>query len=377
MLSKLALRNVKRQVGNYLIYFMTVSFTVAMLFAISNVIFSENLTAFILATDLKQGLIGAVVFICTIVAFVLSYATSFMLKLRKREFGTYLTLGMTRKNILTIFISETVIICIGALAIGIVLGLFIYQGLMALMMNLLEMEFAIASYTVKGLVLTICLVLGIFLLASVASAAYLKRVSIYNLLHGDKKVEKAVKHPWIWFVVTAIAFILMVVSVILFDVDLKNIVMTGESSWTMISLLVFAVSVIVFHVGLAKSLIYVLLKRKKMCAKGTNTFVLRQLSGSLSSNSLMMGCLAFLLTFTVIGANFSFLQKASQEEQLNNIYPYDIMYTNNTGTESESDNSIPSEKAEKIIEKYVEINNKYPFSVYTSGSSEFFEHIEK
>ena len=44
MLSKLALRNVKRQVGNYLIYFMTVSFTVAMLFAISNVIFSENLT---------------------------------------------------------------------------------------------------------------------------------------------------------------------------------------------------------------------------------------------------------------------------------------------------------------------------------------------
>ena len=75
MLSKLALRNVKRQVGNYLIYFMTVSFTVAMLFAISNVIFSENLTEFILLMDLKQGMIGAVVFICSIVAFVLSYAT--------------------------------------------------------------------------------------------------------------------------------------------------------------------------------------------------------------------------------------------------------------------------------------------------------------
>ena len=124
-------------------------------------------------------------------------------------------------------------ICVGALVVGMLLGLFIYQGLMALMMNLLEMEFSIASYSVKGIVLTVFLVLGIFLLASVASAIYLKRVSIYNLIHGDKKVEKTVKHPWIWFVVTAIALIAMVVSVILFDADLKNIVRTGHSSWMM------------------------------------------------------------------------------------------------------------------------------------------------
>lgn len=376
MLSKLALRNVKRQVGNYLIYFMTVSFTVAMLFAISNVIFSENLTAFIMLLDLKQGLFGAVVFICAVVAFVLSYATSFMLKLRKREFGTYLTLGMTRKNILTIFISETMLICIGALVSGMVLGLFIYQGLMALMMNLLEMEFSIAAYSVKGVVLTVCLVLGIFLLASIASAVYLKRVSIYNLIHGDKKVEKTVRHPWIWFVITGIALISMIVSVILFDADLKNIVRYGHSFWMMPAFFVFAVSVILFHMGLSKSLIYVLLRRKKMCANGTNTFVLRQLSGSLSSNSMMMGFLAFLLTFTVIGANFSFLQKASQEEQLNNIYPYDIMYTDNTGAETGEAGVISREQAEKIIEKYVHIQNRHPFCLYTSGSSEFYTQIE-
>lgn len=379
MLSKLALRNVKRQVGNYLIYFMTVSFTVAMLFAISNVIFSENLTEFILLMDLKQGMIGAVVFICSIVAFVLSYATSFMLKLRKREFGTYLTLGMTRKNILTIFISETMMICVGALVVGMLLGLFIYQGLMALMMNLLEMEFSIASYSVKGVVLTVFLVLGIFLLASVASAIYLKRVSIYNLIHGDKKVEKTVKHPWVWFVVTAIALIAMVVSVILFDADLKNIVRTGHYSWMMTALFVFAVSVIIFHVGLARSLVYVLLRRKRMCVRGTNLFVLRQLSGSLSSNSMMMGFLAFLLTFTVIGANFSFLQKASQEEQLNDIYPYDIMYTDNLGFESDGSEhtaGFSPDEAEKIIQNYVAIKNKFSFNVYTSGSSEFYTKIE-
>lgn len=376
MLSKLALRNVKRQVGNYLIYFITVSFTVAMLFAVSNVIFSENLNVFIMSFGLKQGLIGAVVFICAIVAFVLSYATSFMLKLRKREFGTYLTLGMTRRNILTIFISETMMICIGALVTGMVFGLFIYQGLMALMMNMLEMEFTIAAYSMKGVVLTVALVLGMFVLGSLASAVYLKRVSIYNLLHGDKKVEKTVKHPWFWFALTLVSLILMVGSIMFFDMDLKNVVKAGSTKWMMQSLGVFALSVIVFHTSLAKSLVYVLLGRKKLKSKGTNTFVLRQLSGSLSSNSMMIGALAFLLTFTVIGANFSFLQKATQEEQLNLAYPYDIMYAGNMESQQDSDIAPSRQQGEAIIEKYVKIKNRYPFSVYTSGTSEFYNHIE-
>lgn len=41
MFAKLAFRNVKRQVGNYLIYFITVSLTVALMFAVNSAIFSE------------------------------------------------------------------------------------------------------------------------------------------------------------------------------------------------------------------------------------------------------------------------------------------------------------------------------------------------
>lgn len=378
MLSKLALRNVKRQVGNYLIYFMTVSFTVSMLFAVSNIIFNDDLTKKFAVNppEFKTGLIAAVVMICIIVSFVLSYATSFMLKLRKREFGTYLTLGMTRKNILTIFISETILICLGALAIGLVLGLFIYQGLMAIMMNLLEMEFSIALYSVKGLVLTICLVIGVFTLASVASAYYLKKVTIYELIHGDKKVEKSIKHPKIWFVVTLISFILLVGSLWLFDSEIEAVVEKGSSaSGTMLLLIMFAAAVVFFHIGLARSVVYVLLNRKKLRSKSTNTFVLRQLSGTLGSNSVMLGFLAFLLTFTVIGANMSFIQKASQEAQLNSDYPYDIRYTQNIDSESENEstsNAIPAEKAEKIISKYVDIKSKFSYSVYTSNDNVFY-----
>lgn len=376
MLSKLALRNVKRQVGNYLIYFMTVVFTVAMLFSVSNIIFSENLMKFATSKEIRGALICVVVFICTIVAFVLSYATSFMLKLRKREFGTYLTLGMTRKNILVIFIAETTIICVGALGIGLVLGLFLYQGLTAVMMRLLEMEFSIAAYSVQGLILTVCLVLGIFLLASITSAIYLRRVSIYDLIHGDKKVEKTVKHPTTWLIVTILSLCLLIDSLIFFNRELDHVILDGASSGgIMTSVLVFAVSVILFHIGLAKSAVYLLLRQKKMCSRGTNTFVLRQLSGTLSTNSVMLGFLAFLLTFTIVGANLAFIQKATQEEQLNSTYPYDILYTHNIESDvsgPSGSEGIPVEQAERTIQNYTEIRSKYSYNVYTSGSSEFY-----
>lgn len=377
MLSKLALRNVKRQVGNYLIYFMTVSFTVAMLFAISNVIFSENLSRFTaISPDTKNGLIGVVVIISIIISFVLSYATSFMLKLRKREFGTYLTLGMTRKNILIIFISETMIIGVSALVIGLIIGLFLYQGLMVIMMNLLEMQFSIAAYSVKGVILTVGLVIGIFILASLFSAVYLMKVSIYDLIHASQKVERAVKHPIAWFVFTIISLIILISSLYLFNYETENVLLKGDTAGEMfLYIFIFAVSIIIFHIGLAKSIICILLKRKKFSNRGTNTFVFRQLSGTLNTNAIMMGFLAFLLAFAIIGSNIAFAQKATQETVINQACPFDIRYTGNENDdpgEKNSNTGIPADEAESIIQKYVKIENKYQCALYTTNENDFY-----
>ena len=122
---------------------------------------------------IRDMMVWFVAMIGVVVAFVLSYATSFMLKLRKREFGIYLTLGMSRRDICSIFIYETLFICLAALGIGLLCGIFLHQGLMALAMNLMKMEFTIAPYSKKGLCATISIVAGIFLMASVVSLRYL------------------------------------------------------------------------------------------------------------------------------------------------------------------------------------------------------------
>lgn len=375
MYFKLAFRNVKRQLGNYLIYFITVALTVALLFAVNNIIYSRNLAVFVdRGESAKTTLQIIVVMISMVVAFVLSYATSFLLKRRKREFGTYLTLGMTRRDLLTIFLAETLLICMIALGAGLAAGGFLFQGLMAVMMKLLEMRFAIAAYSAEGLSRTILLTVGIFLTASIASAAYLKSVSIYDLIHGEKKVEKGVRHPVCWFLLTFVSLAGMLTCGGLFFREMDK-VLSGGAKLEGAGILLggFLLSVVGFHAGLAKSMVALFLRMPGFRSRGSNTFVLRQLSGSLSANALMFGALALLMTFAVVGTNFSFIQKAGQEEALLSEYPYDIMYYSNKYERGEE---FPLEAAEAVIEKYAGIKKRIPYRIFETGRQDFYSRTK-
>lgn len=369
MFAKLAFRNVKRQLGNYLIYFITVSLTVALMFAFDSVIFEEQLLARAQTIDdLRTALILITVFISVIVAFVLGYATSFMLKLRKREFGTYLTLGMTRANIMCVFLLESLLLCVVSLVTGILLGLGLYQGLMAVVTNIMDVDFSFAAYSFKGLLLTVGLVLAIFVLSSAASAVYLKRVSIYNLIHGEKKTEKEVKRPALWCILAAVALVGIIVSIVIFSKGINSLSINGyyngELSKIVTSLAVFGVCIIVFHIGLSRGVIGLLMRTKKFKNRGTNIFTLRQLSGKLSSSSIMIGLLAFLISFAVIGSNASFLQQIQANAVLDRDYPFDV----SSMVRSHDTPSIPFDEAEQIVQKYSPVSSRVDYTVYTDSS---------
>lgn len=228
------------------------------------------------------------------------------------------------------------------------------------MMRLLEMQFALAPYTPGGVILTVVMVAGIFLLASVTSALYLKRARIYDLLHTAKH-KRDVRHPLLWLLVTLACLAGIISGLWFIGAEAERNVLNGEPFDAVLNaVLVMGLLIILFHIGLARSLIYALLKRKRMCSRGANTFVLRSLSGALGSNSMMLGCLAFLLAFAVVLVNFSFWQKAGQEAELDRSYPYDIWYTG----EAYFRTGIPASEAEEIIGAYGEIESRYTYRLY-------------
>lgn len=370
MFTRLALRNVRRQIRNYLIYFITVSITVALMFAVNNVIFSQQLLEYMAAgSPVRSALIAVTVFAVLVSAFVLGYATAFLLRFRKREFGTYLTMGMTRKNILLLFLLETLFLCVVALIIGILLGLFLYQGLMALVTALLEVEFSFSLCSVKGLLLTAVLSGAVFLLSAAASAGYLGTARIYRLIQGDQYTHHGNIHIRFWSAAAFLSLAALIGGCIGFSVFLDQMyhnTTTPNPVGIIISGIAAAAAIVLLHISLAKSIVGLLLKSSCLRCKGTAVFVLRQLSGQLSANAVMTGFLALLICGTVIGSLSCFIQRINVKAYLETYYPFDMVASNDMPEETAS---VDYTKLESIVSRYVSIRQRVPYTVYIADSS--------
>ena len=94
MLGKLAFRNVKRSVKDYLVYVLTMTFVTALMFAFNSILFSRDVQELFEVAGLMAAMVGiATFFIVLIVAWLINYMIRFMLEKRSQEFGIYLLLG--------------------------------------------------------------------------------------------------------------------------------------------------------------------------------------------------------------------------------------------------------------------------------------------
>ena len=205
MFAKLALRNVRRQIRSYLIYFVTVALSIALMFAVNNLSCSDRIRSLSeTSSDMRTMFTMGTVLSGLVTALVLSYAAGFMLKLRKKEFGMYLTLGMTRRNIRTLFVCETGLLSLLALLTGMGAGLVLFQLLAALFSSIMEIPFAVSAYSWEGILLTLAVSAGLFLLSTLASLRYLKKVTVSELLRAEA-AEQSEKHPVRWYCLAAAA----------------------------------------------------------------------------------------------------------------------------------------------------------------------------
>ena len=99
MLGKLSVRNAKRQAKDYIIYFITVIISVALMFSFNSIAVSEDISE--LSTYMKdfgKAILGISVIIIFVMAWLINYTMKFMLEKRSKEFGTYQILGIEKKD---------------------------------------------------------------------------------------------------------------------------------------------------------------------------------------------------------------------------------------------------------------------------------------
>lgn len=375
MFVKLALRNMKRQLGNYMIYFVTVMLSVALLFAVDNMIASPQITKITDSSDIKAVFVFVQVLSVLVTVFVLTLATGFLVKLRAKEFGLYLTVGMTRKNIITLFVLEELLLSVLALGAGILFGLFLYQGGMALLCGLMEIEVEFSGYSPSGFLVTVLVSLGMFAASSLGAAVYLRKTNLTALLSGTSSYKKT-KRPGLWcaFAVLSLAgFVLSGCGE--YRALARSMTDGSASSAPVMGYFVLLVLTCFFlHFCLAKGLFGVLGKNRRLCAVGTNQFLYRQLLHKSNVNAVLIGTLSVLFFGAVIFCNMGMTEKVSNQARLDQEFPFDIAYDSSYQV---SEEQIPIDKAEEIIGQYAVISEKIEYPVYTTGDNVLGKNFEE
>ena len=89
MLGKLAYRNTKRNIKDYLIYLITVTASFSLIFAFNLVANSDEIVKLCSSMDaFKNSLFAVNILITFVICFLINYTTKFMFEKRSKELGT-------------------------------------------------------------------------------------------------------------------------------------------------------------------------------------------------------------------------------------------------------------------------------------------------
>ena len=127
-LFKLAVRNVRRSVRDYAVYFLTLMLGVCIYYlfgAMDSQALVQGLSG--IQKDIIQNMVQMLSIVSVLVTIILAclviYANKYLVKRRKKELGLYMLLGMEKRKISMVLVLETTLIGILSLAVGLALGI--------------------------------------------------------------------------------------------------------------------------------------------------------------------------------------------------------------------------------------------------------------
>lgn len=189
----MAIKNLKKNFTFYLLYLLSVSFVLTIFFAFTS--FSMN--AVMLKKISTDGRVETMcnvisVFLMAFVIFYMAYSNRFFLHLRIKELGIYTLLGYRKATVLQLLILENIIVCTGALIIGIVFGGLLHKGIVATITTLLKLSIdntRIPFFNNNAIIKTTGFVMIVVIVLCLSNVKVLLRTSLLNLVRMKKSAE--------------------------------------------------------------------------------------------------------------------------------------------------------------------------------------------
>ncbi len=192
-LFNISLRNARRQAGDYLVYFVTVVLSAALIHAFNGLVFSQELLALSsFMESLPVFIIMTSILVICVMGWLIHYVTSFLLSRRSRELGTYILIGLENNQVARLFFLENLIAGAAALLLGLPLGGMIFQMMRAVILSLFHAPYTFSlALSPRALGLTFVYFTVIYLMALSRSRKRIRKLKIHDLIYFEKKNEKA------------------------------------------------------------------------------------------------------------------------------------------------------------------------------------------
>lgn len=361
MLFKLSLKNIRKSFKDYAIYFFTLILGVA-IFYVFNAI--ESQTVLLDATSSTAQIIklmtnmlsGVSVFVSFILGFLIIYASRFLIKRRNKEFGIYLTLGMSKRKISMILFIETIMIGLISLVIGLGIGIVLSQLMSILVANMFEADMTNFSFILSKNACIKCFIyFGImYLLVMVFNTINIGKCKLIDLLHGNKKSEKIkLKNPLLCTIIFIISASVLGFAYYMVTGGINTTLDSEDKIF--IPIIMGIVSTFFIFWSLSGLILKIVMKNKRLYYKELNSFTLRQISSKINTTvfSMTIICLMLFVTICVLSSSLSI--KNSMTANLEELSPVDIEITKMVSVETENE-AIVADKSLTIIET-LENNN--------------------
>lgn len=330
VLAKLAFANVRRSYKDFAIYFFTLLIGVAVFYAFNSITAQDAVLAF----DTSQGnmiellsylINGVSVFICVILAFLVVYASRYLIKRRNKEFAIYLLLGMPKGTLLRLTLVETLIVGLVSLVAGIGLGLLISQGLLYVTAFMFVVDIPGFTFFVAQdeLVKTVVVFLVIFALALFFNVGYVMKAKLIDLIQSERKNDTLKLRS------IPLSFCLFLVSCVVIGVSYyllsENGIVVNPTFGAATALV--CVGTLLFFYSLSGFLLRVIQSIKPLYYRGLNMFTLRQVASRINSSFVSMAviCMTLFLAITSVAGGVGI--SLSMQNSMASITHYDASVT--------------------------------------------------
>lgn len=363
MLFKISLKNIKKSIKDYAIYFFTLVLGVAIFYVFNSI---DSQTVMLNVTkrtyeiiDLMTNLLSGVsVFVSFILGFLIIYASRFLMKRRNKEFGVYLTLGMSKRKISLILFIETLLIGIVSLVVGLALGIFLSQFMSILVASLFEADMTrfkfvfSSSACIKSLIY-----FGImYLLVILFNTISVSKCKLIDLIYSNKKSEKVkIKNPILCIIIFIISSCMLGYAYYLVTGGVEKLT---NFNMIFIPITLGLISTFFIFWSLSGLILKITMSIKNIYYKDLNCFTLRQISSKVNTTVFSMTIISIMLFITICVLSSSLSLKNSMTVNLNSLAPVDIeiIKSRNLGYDNEIAKEIIEDSYVSIEETLKNLN---------------------